>query len=559
MDYDVRVISSLEKVLPRSGMLNAQILRRLTGFRGQCVSFQVAYCYHGDYYVNQTTEQATRNPSCNVRAQTSFNCPVVIRRVECVPVFFPCEKKHDAEYIGDQPGLYPDVLAPFNGSIQVIIEQWRALWVDCEIPEEAPGGDHTVELIFTDMSDQIVARASLQLHVVPTQLPPQKLIHTEWFHPDCLADYYRCEVFSEKHWAIMEKFLRKAASRGVNMILTPLFTPALDTLIGGERTTAQLVGVEKTSDGYRFDFTNLQRWFCLCKKIGFAYFEMGHLFSQWGAIYPPKVVARVDGVLKTIYGWQTPVAESDYGEFLTCFLPQLMEELHKADVASRTFFHVSDEPTIYNVQSYQKAKEIVKPLIQGRPIIDALSHVELYQQGVVEKPVPTNDSIHTFLDAGLRDAWVYYCCAQGWKVSNRYITMPAYRNRALGVQLYKYNMQGFLHWGYNFYNSQYSIHHIDPYRVNDAEDAFPAGDPFIVYPGSDGEPIESIRLPVLADAMDDVRLLNLLESMVGRDAVMKLVEENGSLNIRFDEYPNSPDYYLALWEAAAAEVEKHLK
>ncbi len=558
MDYDVHIISALEKVLPKGGMLNARPLRRLTGFLGQRVSFQAAYCFHGEYYVNQTTEQATRNPLAHVRVEGDFEGQVLIRRVEYVPVLFPCEKKHDSEYLGDQPGLYPDILAPFEDGVQMIIEQWRALWIDCEIPSDALGGDRHVELVFTGTDGTVLVRKELILHVVPVQLPRQRLIHTEWFYPDCLADHYGCEVFSNQHWAIVERFLRKAASRGINMILTPLFTPALDTLIGGERTTTQLVHIEKQGGEYRFDYSNFRRWVGLCKDIGFDYFEMSHLFTQWGAKYPPKVVALVDGREEKIFGWHTPVCDGSYKKFLDLFLPTLMDELRKADILERTFFHISDEPTIYNADTYQAALDMVRPHIGDMPVIDALSHIELYKKGVVQKPVPTNDSIHEFLDAGLSSAWVYYCCAQGYRVSNRYIAMPAWRNRILGVQLYKYCMQGFLHWGYNFYNCQYSLHPIDPYRVNDAEDSFPAGDPFLVYPGVDGDPVESMRLPVLADAMADVQLLEFLESLTSREFVMDIVEDKGRLDIRFDQYPSGPDYLLDLWETAAAEVERRL-
>lgn len=126
------------------------------------------------------------------------------------------------------------------------------------------------------------------------------------------------------------------------------------------------------------------------------------------------------------------------------------------------------------------------------------------------------------------------------------------------MQLYKYNMEGFLHWGFNFYNSQYSLHRIDPFRVNDSEDAFPAGDPFIVYPGKDGEPIESMRLPVMADAMLDTQLLEYLESLTSREHVLELLEGADNVDIRFDQYPLGPDYLLDLWEKAALEIEKCL-
>lgn len=35
----------------------------------------------------------------------------------------------------------------------------------------------------------------------------QELIKTEWFHGDCLADYYKVEAFSEEHWRILENFI----------------------------------------------------------------------------------------------------------------------------------------------------------------------------------------------------------------------------------------------------------------------------------------------------------------------------------------------------------------
>lgn len=559
MDYDVRIISTLEKVFPKGGMLNAKPLKRLSGFRKQRVSFQAAYCFHGAYYVDQTLVQAARNPYAAVRTEGNFEGEVSIRKVECVPVYFPHEKqadKCDSEYIGDEAGLYPDILADFDGTVQMITEQWRALWIDCEIPETAAGGDREVTLVFTGTDGNELARAGITIHVIASELPKQRLIHTEWFYPDCLADYYGVEVFSEEHWRIMEAFLKKAAQRGVNMILTPLFTPALDTLIGRERTTVQLVKIEKKDGRYYFDFSDLRRWVKLCRGIGFAYFEMAHLFSQWGAKYPPKVVAEADGKRKRIFGWDTLACEGEYKEFLAAFLPELMKELEAAGILGCTFFHISDEPTIHNKDTYQEALEMVKPYIGNVPIIDALSHVELYEKGIVAKPVPSSDYVHEFLDAGLTDGWVYYCCGQGHKVSNRFIAMPMARTRILGVQLYKYKMEGFLHWGFNFYNCQYSLHQIDPYRINDGEDAFPAGDPFVVYPGKNGEPVESMRLPVLEDAMLDVRLLEYLESLTSREYVLNLAEDGGRSPIRFDDYPKDSGYLLELWEKAAAEIEK---
>ena len=133
--------------------------------------------------------------------------------------------------------------------------------------------------------------------------------------------------------------------------------------------------------------------------------------------------------------------------------------------------------------------------------------------------------------------WTYYCTGQWKEVSNRFMAMPSARTRILGVQLYLYKISGFLHWGFNFYNSQYSIKHINPYAVTDAGEAFPSGDAFLVYPGEGGVPEESIRLMLMQQVMQDVRAFELLESLVGRERVCEIIAEGTDEPITFKRYP----------------------
>jgi len=144
-----------------------------------------------------------------------------------------------------------------------------------------------------------------------------------------------------------------------------------------------------------------------------------------------------------------------------------------------------------------------------------------------------------FLEEGQRPdkLWGYYCTAQCVDVSNRFITLPGFRTRILGAQMYKYRLDGFLQWGYNFYNSEYSWYPIDPYRCTDSAGAFPSGDPFLVYPGADGKPVGSLRLMLMDEAMSDLCAMYLLEELAGREAVMDCIENGEKLEI--DVYPQS--------------------
>jgi hypothetical protein len=344
--------------------------------------------------------------------------------------------------------------------------------------------------------------------------------------------------------------------------LVPLFTPPLDTGVGLERTTAQLVDVKVSKDEnqnttYEFGFDKVKRFIDMCKAAGVEYFEMCHLFSQWGAKYAPKVLADVDGKQEKIFGWHT-LAVGEYTNFLHAFLPELTARLKEWGIADKCYFHVSDEPNNDNMDTYMAARNSIIDLLKGFKTLDALSHYEFYEKGLVDVPVPGNDSVHEFLEHDMPERWTYYCVSQFREVSNRFMAMPSSRNRILGVQLYKYDMTGFLHWGYNFYNSQYSVRHINPYESTDADGLFAAGDPFLVYPGKGGVPEDSIRGMVLSEAMDDLRAFRLLESLTSREFVMGLIEGDLAEPITFKCYPKSDMYLTSLRNRVNMEIAKKM-
>jgi hypothetical protein len=344
----------------------------------------------------------------------------------------------------------------------------------------------------------------------------------------------------------VQNYIETAAKRGINMILTPLFTPPLDTEEGGSRLNVQLVDVRYEKGRYSFDFQRLQRWITLCLSAGIKYIEMSHLFSQWGAKYAPQITGLVEGKEEKLFGWHTPGSGKTYKAFLDAFLPALIEKLYEWNIEDRVCFHISDEPNQHNKDGYKAAKELVEEHLKNFITIDALSDYAFYKEGLVKRPVPANDHIEEFIANKTDHLWVYYCSGQILKVSNRFMAMPSFRNRVIGIQLYKFRIEGFLHWGYNFYNSQYSRKAINPYEITDADYAFPSGDAFLVYPGKDLKPIESIRFMVLHHAFNDIRALKYLESLTGRPAVMELIEGDLGSPVTFSEYPKSDDYYIQL-------------
>ncbi len=534
LQYEIKLLSSLAKVFPDEQPVYQPECLMLSALRGETVSFQAAY---------------TGNISLKTAAEVSVVSPIKeyihVRSVETVPVGVACGADTDDNYLKKTSGLYPDVLRELRDSkTEILPGKWKSLWIDIEVPKKAQSCIFPVEICLKK-EEEILCSANISVTIYEAVLPKQNMIHTEWMHADCLADYYRVPVFSEEHWDILENFFREYVKRGCNMMLTPLFTPALDTAVGGERTTVQLVDITVQAGTYRFGFERLKRWINLCKTCGVEYYEMCHLFSQWGAKHPPKIIGNVNGREEKIFGWHTP-AIGEYTKFLQVFLPKLIEKLKEWEIDKVTYFHLSDEPDESDLDSYRQAKESVEELLKDFHTFDALSSYEFYRHGLVDHPVPQVNKVEEFLNHGLTDLWMYYCGSHGYKVTNRFLSMPSLRNRIYGLQIYKYGIAGILHWGYNFYNTQYSTAHINPYEVTDAGGSFPSGDSFLVYPGADRHPEESIRMMVHQEALQDLRACQLLESLTDKEYVLELIEGELAEPLTFQCYPKSDMYLIQL-------------
>ncbi|MBQ8578315.1 MAG: DUF4091 domain-containing protein [Clostridia bacterium] len=537
-----KLISSMEKCFgdcPVDGFSEFSAARAV---RGERFSFQ---------WVFRGADPIDAKEVCYFRAESALGDAVRAQRVEVVPVRMPYyELRHDDNYLRGEPGLYPDLLMPVSDGTQVYItsRETHALWIDVDIPADAPAGECPIRLTLVNEKGDEKISAAFTLTVVGALLPEQTLQHTEWFHADCLADYYQVPVWSEEHWRIVENFVAAAVRGGVNMLLTPIVTPALDTAVGGERTTVQLT--EITCDGgvWSFDFTRLGRWIDMAERQGIRYFEMAHLYTQWGAGHAPKIMATVDGEYKKVFGWETDSLSEEYRTFLQTFLPALTRYLRERGIADRCVFHISDEPHVEHLERYGAARAQVTDCLRGFVIMDALSNYDFYRAGVVDRPIPSTGRIEPFLEGDVPGLWTYYCCSQNVKLSNRFVAMPGARMRILGVQLYKYRIAGFLQWGFNFYNSQYSVAHIDPYRVTDGEYFAPAGDAFQVYPAPDGTAYETQHYLLFAEALRDLRLMQLAEAKCGREAVMAAIEGNLETPITFTEYPKDAAYLTNLHE-----------
>lgn len=494
MNVSTWLAGSLERQFPR-GTPGRRRALHLQAARGERASFQVGLRLEGPDEVAPATLEASAPAGVQVQ----------VRRVGYVPV-----RHHNTntpadhlDGVGHIPGYVPDVLWPEN-TTALARGEIAAFWITVRISPDARAGRKTIRLKLDVKKTRIQLQATID--VLPVQLQPRRDFRvTHWFYADAIADWYRVEPFSEPFWPICERYMRNYADHGNDTIYVPVFTPPLD----GVKRPSQLLDVQVVGrDRYRFDWSKVERWFKLARGCGIRYFEWVHLFSQWGVKHALRIYRKKNGRDELLWDPQTPATSPTYRKFLAQFLPELEQFLKSHRLMSRSYFHVSDEPHGDEaLANYRAARELLRELAPWMKVMDALTDIEFARQGLTDMPIPSISTTRSFGEEGI-DCWTYFCCGPRGKYLNRLMDTPLAKIRMSGWLFYRFGCQGFLHWGYNYWQRQQRRDLIDPFCTSDAG-AWPGwafGDPFVVYPGEDG-PLDSIRWEIFAESLQDYALL----------------------------------------------------
>ena len=533
---EIKVLSSLKKIYDSDKMPTDEY-KGFSMLKNEKKSFQLAIEATEDCAVDLTYEGTVKN--------------MRIYTVEHIRSDFPMWKKGaDDYYRFSKSGYYPDLLLPFDGKANVK-KGITVLWLEVDAAQ-SDIGKHRIEFTVGEK------KASIEIEIINAELDFKDFVYTCWFHTDCLMSYYKFDAFSDEYWRVTENFLKTAREYGMNCVLTPIFTPPLDTKKGKERPTVQLIDITVKNGIYSFNFDKLTQWIEMAHRCGIEYFELAHFYTQWGAKHAPKIMATVDGTYKKIFGWKTRANSRKYKHFLTMLSVELKKYLEERNLRNKVLIHVSDEPNKAMLRSYKKASMHIHSLFEGYKIVDALSDYSFYEKKIVSNPIPATDHIDKFIDKA-DNLWTYYCSAQkSHNVANRFFCNDSIRTRVIGYQMFKFDIRGFLHWGYNFYYKRLSKGLVNPYEVTDAGKEFPSGDSFIVYPAEDSTAYHSLRLKVFYDALQDMAALNTLEKLTDKKTCLSIIEEQGKHNLTFKEYPHSDEWLLTTRETVNAAIKENI-
>ena len=474
----------------------------------------------------------------------------------------PVTLRHIGMVTGDDCLQYGDILLS-SPTVELEAAVPASVYVQVEVPPGTAPGPYTGQLRiwasvgFGEETEVETAVFETEVFAYTLPAPARRRFYLDlWQHPANIARHAEVPLWSDRHFALLEPYLRLLAElgqRAVTAIVSEIPWCGQAGFMEHRCTTDlyeyAMVRVFRQEDGaLRFDFSVLERYIRLCFSCGFcpnSEIEVFGLVNIWhfedqgfggpSPAYPEPIRIRVrewDGH----YAYLTEPEEIDgYIQALEHFFRE-RGWLAQVRVAA-------DEPA--DTERFRRSMEHMKRIAPGfryKTAINRAGFIREFQTDM-DDFVPIYDCLTAEyetlreLRAAMPDKrflW-YVCCLPAFP--NFFIGSHLLEGRAVGALTYAAGLGGFLRWDFTVWNE-------DP-RRDLRYPRFPCGDMNFVYPAGDMTPLLSLRLQMLRRGAEDYELMAALKDAGQEEAVaewLALTVRGGGLSAKAD----SADQLLSL-------------
>ena len=238
-----------------------------------------------------------------------------------------------------------------------------------------------------------------------------------------------------------------------------------------------------------FDFSRFDRWVRIFQEEGvIGRIEGGHIGGRIGG-WESNFVVSTRAVRNGAAVPEHAAPDSEAAKsFYRRFFPALVEHLRQQGWLECYLQHLADEPIACNLESYRALSALARQYAPELKLMEANHSKDL--TGAIDVWVPQLNYLHEQYafyqerQAAGDEVWFYTCVFPQGEYANRFIEQPLIKTRLLHWINFTYGITGYLHWGYNQWTDDNPITHTT--RPHGGPPYLPAGDPWIVYPGTDG-------------------------------------------------------------------------
>ncbi|MFA6481435.1 MAG: DUF4091 domain-containing protein [Bacteroidales bacterium] len=400
-----------------------------------------------------------------------------------------------------QPNPYVIRKAPFRifeafDPVQtgyIPITSTQALRMEIPIGKDFPTGKQLFTIHISSKGQ--VKKLELTVNVYPVEIPPVNQAHlnyVNWLNIGNICKDHEVELWSEPFWGMLRKYAQMMAK--------------------GRQNTFWFIW----SDFFRFNPDGTVAEFYDQKLERYINtFLLEGLTTIQGAPFARRRDWSSDAFLvavPTSDNHEIPAVSEEGRKIIRSMARPIIDLMNKKEWEERWYQGIFDEPTDEYVDRYKATADFLRTMKPDLRILEATMTVSL--AGTVNCWCPQvqefqkNISFFEQRQAAGDAVWVYTCLMPGGPWINRLIDQERLRQVYVGWACAKYDLQGFLHWGFNMHSGK-------PYeelvRMHGGPNNFlPAGDSHIVYPGKKG-PLSSQRFEAHRIGMEDYELLYLLK------------------------------------------------
>lgn len=380
---------------------------------------------------------------------------------------------------------------------------FKAIWLTIRIPFSAAAGNYSGRLkVRCPQGEESIP---LNLTVYPFTMPEERHLKVaEWYSTSEFGRFHGIEEeYSPAWFAMLGTYAANMVAHRQNVFRVPLTAVEIIRKEGGE-----LEFDFKLFDRIAEVFWNTGKMECL--ETGFlTKFGEGDWFSSEILLKDISVTDEAGGDQVTLSG----------SEVVPDLLQALESHLRQKGWLEKTLFHVKDEPSIHNALAWMEMSEYVHRYAPDLRRLDAIETAYLLDE--IEVAIPKLDEIGVWYESFREwqeegnELWFYTVgIYQGSFFPNKTIDVPVIDSRIMHWLNYRFDVTGYLHWGWNRWNE-------DPYM----ETGMHIGDGWHVYPVRDGV-LNSLRWEQMRNGLQDYEYFWLLEK--------KVRELRDSLGSRFD-------------------------
>ncbi len=451
------------------------------------------------------------------------------------------------ELICKAPEQIPDVLRE-ESVISVPAGFTQPIWIDLFVPKDTPAGDYEGEISIE--ADGEKTTVPVKVHVYGFSLPEERnLLMTNWFNTGNIAKAHGVELWSDAFFGVLADYARNMAEHRENVFLISPWT----------------IKAWREADGkLTFDYSIFDRYVQTFIDAGVNdRIEISHVAHHGEGGWESKEILLSEVQATDRQSGQSVSLSPEEG--LGPFLVALQNHLAEKGWLERSMIHVCDEPSDHNFEPWKKASEFVHRYAPQIRRIDAIETAGF--EGLLEVWVPKLNQVYhwyPYYDRARKsgnELWFYICLHPTGRWMNRFLDYPLMKVRLLHWINYRYDIPGYLHWGWNFWGD-------DPFGPPQSD--LPPGDTHVVYPGKNG-PLNSIRWQTQRDSVEDFEYLKLLEKQIAETAE-RLGNSTGKIDTEarsleycsrivrsFTDYERNADTLRKIRDELAKEVESTIQ